>query len=206
MIVMKAIITDLDGVIRDFPSQRNREYEKQYGLPQGTLLHNTFGYPDLNQVIRGEISDDAWRRNIASRIQKYIPTEDCLKIVREWSLFPGIIDYDILNLYTEYRNKGIKLVLLTNATDKLEKDLHTLSIYDRFDLIINSSNIRLIKPDPGIFNYALKKLKIHPLDAVYIDDSSTHSTAASQIGLKAHLFKDFEKLASFLNQNIGKLV
>ncbi|WP_371806173.1 HAD-IA family hydrolase [Candidatus Lokiarchaeum ossiferum] len=200
---MKAIITDLDGVIRYFPPQRNSEFETRYGLPQGTLLHTAFGYPDLNQVITGKITDHEWRSNISSRIQEFLPAQDSMKLIRDWSSFPGIINYEILDLYTSYRDKGTKLALLTNATNKLTEDLSTHSISNVFDYIINSSSLGLMKPNPGIFHFALKTLGIKPSEAVYIDDSHTHSAAASRIGLKSHLFKDFQNLADFLKQNFS---
>lgn len=149
--MITTIITDLDEVIRIFPSQRNDEYEKRLNLPKGTLLKQTFEHPDLDKVLKGEISDAEWRRKITFRIQKIAPLKDLVQSIKEWSSFPGIIYHEIMNLYLKYKERGIKLVLLSNATDKLKKDLDTHSIYDKFDLIINSSEIGKIKPNPDIF-------------------------------------------------------
>lgn len=199
--MLKAIITDLDGVIRHFPTSRNDKYEKQYGLPQGTLLNCSFGYSDLNKVIKGEICDAEWRMIIASRIKEFAPLEDCKQLIKEWSSFPGLINHNVLDLFLQYRKEGSVLVLLTNATDKLDKDLQIHSIYDDFDIIINSSKVGKIKPNPDIFHFTLKKIGIQSSEAVFIDDSPKHVEAAQKIGIKSHLYSCITKLEKFLSEN-----
>lgn len=199
--MIKAIITDLDGVIRHFPTNRNEEYEKQYGLPQGTLVKSAFEHSDLNKVIKGEISDEEWRMIIAFRVQKFAPLEDCKQLIKEWSSFPGLINHNVLDLFLKYRKEGSVLVLLTNATDKLDINLQTHSIHDNFDLIINSSKIGKIKPNPDIFHFTLKKIGVQPSEAVFIDDSLKNIEAAQKIGIKSHLYSCITKLEKFLSEN-----
>jgi len=53
----KTIITDLDGVIRHFPMERDNEIESRYKLPLGTIARIVFEPTRLNSVITGKISD-----------------------------------------------------------------------------------------------------------------------------------------------------
>ncbi len=65
---VKAVITDLDGVVRFFPENRDNEFEKKYSLPIGSLVESAFTGDDLNQVITGKISDKEWRSRIPQKL------------------------------------------------------------------------------------------------------------------------------------------
>jgi putative hydrolase of the HAD superfamily len=49
---IKVILTDLDGVIRHFPSQRDGAIEKRFGIPAGAIARIAFADGLLQQVMR----------------------------------------------------------------------------------------------------------------------------------------------------------
>ncbi len=63
---IKAIVTDLDGVIRHFPAHRDGEIEQRYDLPLRAISKAAFDSSLLQLAITGKISDEEWR----SQIQK----------------------------------------------------------------------------------------------------------------------------------------
>ncbi len=147
---IRAIITDLDGVIRHFPVERDHEIEIRYGLPQGILANMAFEPLLLQRVIKGEITDSAWRSQVLAKLETRFPRDKSAAAVRAWSSFSGYVDQDCLNFIKEMRTYG-PVVLLTNATDRLSVDLEALQIKKAFDFIFNSSEIGLIKPDAVLF-------------------------------------------------------
>ena len=185
---VKAVITDLDGVIRFFPETRDNEFEKKYTLPIGSLVENALTGDDLNQVITGKISDKEWRSRIAKKLNEKYKVNNSEDIVNLWSDFPGEINQAALRRLQEAR-KNVPLVLMTNATDRLASDLNKLGIQDKFDYIINSSKIGFAKPSVEIFQHALEYLSLTPEEIVFIDDSKSIIDKAVDMKFKAHLHK-----------------
>lgn len=190
---IRAIITDLDGVIRHFPIERDREIEVRYGLPEGILADMAFESVLLQRVIKGEISDSSWRSQTLAKLQTRFSKEKSAAAVRAWSNFSGNVDHDCLSVIKELGSYG-PIVLLTNATDRLHFDLEALKIKNAFDFIFNSSDIGLAKPDKILFERVCSDLGILPSEGLFIDDSKINVDAASEVGLHTVHFKSLNQL------------
>lgn len=102
---------------------------------------------------------------------------------------------DVLEIYNKMRNKGFKLVLLSDQVKKLWEDInrrHNLSSH--FDEIIISSDVGLSKPDQKIYKYALEKTGTRAQESIFIDDREENLVSAKQMGLKVILYKNPEQL------------
>jgi putative hydrolase of the HAD superfamily len=190
---IRAIITDLDGVIRFFPVERDHEIESRYSLPHGTIAEAAFEPMLLQSVIKGEMSDVAWRSQILAKLQVRFSKYESEVALREWSDFSGHVDWDCLSLIKSLRLYG-PLALLTNATDRLFLDLDALQIRESFDFIFNSSKIGLIKPDKALFLRVCSDLGVLPSEGLFIDDSISNVEAAVEVGLQAIHFNSLDRL------------
>ncbi len=193
--MIRFIVTDLDGVIRHFPEDRDREIELFFDIPEGRLMQCAFGFDDLSEVICGRISDEKWRENIANRLANYVELASAKMAVERWSKFSGIVDFDVLKIYA---SKNIPIVLLTNATDRLERDLLSVGIIDLFAKRFNSSEIGFSKPSDEIFLHLFKMLNCSPDEIVFIDDSPANILCAKKHGCLTHKFTDVSALKMFL--------
>jgi len=201
--MIKTILTDLDGVIRIWPPERNREAERTAGLPEGTILKTAFSDDLLPLAITGQITDDEWRRRIASLLKQKFPNADAERAVELWSASAGEIDWEVLDILQTCRAKA-QLVLISNATSRLLSDLRRLGIAGKFDHIINSSEVGLIKPDPGIYRVALDAVEATPEQALFIDDNAKNVATATRLGLAEHIYNGAADLRYELNR-IGLL-
>ena len=87
-----------------------------------------------------------------------------------------------------------KVGLLSNAWDDLRKTLHERwNIDGLFDELVISAEVKLVKPDPRIFQLALKRLNILPAETIFIDDINENVQSARQIGLKGILYQSFDQ-------------
>lgn len=196
---IKAIISDLDGVIRLFPNQRDLAIETKYALPQGTILKMAFLCGDLDDVVKGKITDKKWRENIAKRLSEAFTNIDAKLVVEEWTDFSGDLNEVVLNAFKELK-KERPFYLMTNGTDKLKADLIKLEIQNDFDLIINSSELGFAKPEAEIFNYALDKLSLQPNEVAFIDDSKGHIVKAENMGFVCHHYQNIENFQKFCQE------
>ena len=112
--------------------------------------------------------------------------------MRLWSCSPGEIDTDVLDLLLRCRDSA-SLVLITNATTRLDSDLNRLGIGQAFDHVVNSSAVGHVKPHPGIFNAALDVLGIGADEAFFIDDRADNVNAAAELGMDGHHYTTIEQ-------------
>ncbi len=193
LLVIEATITDLDGVIRNFPESRNRAIEGRYGLPDGALSQVAFFSSPIQQALIGAISDGAWRAAVESRLRALFPDVDVESAVRDWSRFAGIVDFEVLNEIKKLKKLG-PLLLLTNATNRLDTDLTELDIRRSFDQVLNSSSVGYSKPGFEIYRLALQQLSLPPEKILYIDDSPENVRTARGLGFQVHQFRNLAEL------------
>lgn len=191
MIGIKYLLSDLDGVIRHFSSDRDQEIEQRCGLSSGTLLGTAFEKNLLTRAITGVISDEAWRDEIIEVLSKTYTQNLATQAVKEWSAFPGKVDYQYLQ-YLELKFQGLPVVVLTNGTSRLHQDLKTLGIADRFFKVFNSAEIGFCKPDKKVYAHVIKALNCKPSEILFIDDSLSHVKAANELGMAVHHYRSLE--------------
>lgn len=111
--------------------------------------------------------------------------------------------------YIKVLKKDYKIALLSNFNSGLENLLkNVFNIYHLFDIVVNSYDLKISKPDPKIYYHTLKKLKVKANEAVFIDDMERNTEAAEALGIKSIIFKDFKQfkkeLSKILNITIAK--
>ncbi len=197
--MIKAILTDLDGVVRRWDPGVFVQAENAVGLPRDALPNTAFEPDLLLRATTGRITDESWRREIIDRLRYRFPEADAGEGVRLWSLSRGEIDPNVLELLQRCR-ASCRLVLISNATTRLESDLRRLGIDHAFDHVVNSAAIGHVKPHPEIYNAALKLLGIRANEALFIDDRAENVSAAAEIGMIGHHFTTIERLKQALEK------
>jgi FMN phosphatase YigB (HAD superfamily) len=71
---------------------------------------------------------------------------------------------------------------------------------DRVNCTIFSAEVRLIKPDPAIYQHCLHCLSVAPSDCLFIDDREINIAAARVMGVHAIQFQSLIQLRSDLEQ------
>jgi HAD superfamily hydrolase (TIGR01509 family) len=84
----------------------------------------------------------------------------------------------------------------------MERELKWLT---SFDVLVWSYQLRMAKPDPAIYRYALEKLGTRPEETLFIDDREVNVEAALGLGMKALVFTTVEKLrADLIAQSLDR--
>jgi FMN phosphatase YigB (HAD superfamily) len=98
--------------------------------------------------------------------------------------------------------KRYKLGLISNMAKSHEKHHKSKNnITKPFDVAIFSCSVNLRKPNPKIYKLALKKLKVRPKEAVFIDDIPRNIKAAKKLGIHAIHYKNHKQVF----RDLGKL-
>ena len=86
------------------------------------------------------------------------------------------------------RERGVKVVIVSNSEGMLEPLFEELGILRHFDLIADSGRLGLEKPDPRIFEYALGAFGVRADEALHLGDSiATDVEGARRAGVRVML-------------------
>jgi putative hydrolase of the HAD superfamily len=195
--MLNALLTDLDGVIRIWRATQDSDAERTVGLPSGAIKQVAFAPDLLLPAITGQLTDAAWRQQIVERLAQTYPTCDVARAVAIWSEPCGEVDMAMLHLLRRVRH-NCPVCLVTNATSRLPADLARLGIFDEFDHIVNSSAVGWAKPEPAIFQAALRAVDVSAAAALFVDDSATNVAAAQALGLAGHHYQSYSQLVQVL--------
>jgi 2-haloacid dehalogenase len=77
---------------------------------------------------------------------------------------------------------------------------HKYDFFDLFDDMVISGEVKMVKPDPAIFELALKKFGKNAAECVYIDDSLPNIQQAQKIGFHTIHFQSPEQLKADLQE------
>jgi putative hydrolase of the HAD superfamily len=147
----------------------------------------------LRPALIGRISDEAWREQVADRLQDEFPQARADFAVAQWSESPGTIDAHVLSLVNACRAQA-KIVLVTNGTTRLASDLSRLGLADAFDHIISSSEIGYAKPESEVFEMALATAGVPAHEALFVDDDHQNVVAAAALGITGHHYRNVRGL------------
>jgi len=191
-----AVVFDLDGVIRDWNDAEMSEVESAYGLEPGTMLAVGFE-PGLGRaVMTGAISYREWMDTIRERVLA-THGESVSGALDEWEANVGLVHVPMLEVLRRVRRHAT-VALLSNGTTRLRRDLEVLDLTDEFDVIFNTAELGMCKPDPEVFRHVLAALEVDASEAVFVDDLAANVEGARSVGMRAHVHVDESGTTAFL--------
>jgi putative hydrolase of the HAD superfamily len=63
--------------------------------------------------------------------------------------------------------------------------------------------VKLVKPDPAIFEYICRQHQLEPSETIFVDDHSPNIEGAEKLGFRTILVPDAERCAQDLNTFLG---
>ncbi|MGP4113466.1 HAD-IA family hydrolase [Streptomyces sp. 4N509B] len=200
---LDAVLCDLDGVVRLWDPEAMTALDRAHGLAEGTLAAAAFRPALLEAAVTGRMSDERWRARVAADLAEACGAPEVAgELVRQWSAVPGRVDAEVLELLRGVRRR-VPVVLVSNATTRLEDDLAALGLTDAFDAVVNTSRVGVAKPDPRVFHVAAERVGAKPERCLFVDDTAGHVEAARAAGLAAHHYRDVGGLREVLVRAFG---
>lgn len=179
----RALLCDVDGVLRLWPPGAMTGADLAHGLPEGTLAGTAFHPDHLLPAITGQVTDEEWREGIAAALADLCGGPDRGRsLVAAWTNVPGTVDHEVAELLTAARDH-VPVVLVSNATTRLESDLAALGLADLAADAVNTSRVGVAKPDPRVYRIAAERAGAAPGECAFVDDSATNVAAARELGM-----------------------
>lgn len=194
---IRAVLLDLDGVIRHFDPDHVAAIERRHGLTPGSIEAFAFSSPMIERVTTGRIRRADWIAAIADRIGNE-------SAATAWGAQPFTADPEVLALVDDLRAAGFVVAVLTNGTDTVRHELEHIGITDRFDAVFNSAEIGHAKPDVRAFQHVLDALGLSGPEVFFTDDSAGKLTGARALGMHTHHFAGMSGLRTALDASLGR--
>jgi 2-haloacid dehalogenase len=106
-----------------------------------------------------------------------------------------------VRVLSQLRQAGYPLYALSNwSAEKFEYARAHFDFLNWFDTIVVSAHVKLVKPDPRIFELLLERTGRRAGECVFIDDNETNVQVARTLGFHAIRFESAPQLVSDLRQ------
>lgn len=95
----------------------------------------------------------------------------------------------------QLRSSGMKIGLLSNMHPEMVTHCRKhFAWLNKFDFVTFSGEVRLIKPDPAIYQHTLRGLGVAAPEALFLDDREVNIRAAQALGMYSLRFESIEQL------------
>lgn len=193
-----ALILDFGGVITKTLFEQHRRTEQVLGLPVGCLTWLGPIDPDSDElwrcVQRGEMTEgDYWlaRTHEVGLLAGEHWNDVATFFHRAQGDDPNAtVRSEAMAMIRSIKAAGIRLAVLSNELERFygPKFRSTIDVLSAFDVIIDGTHTKVLKPDRRAYELCLQGLGVEARQAVFVDDQLRNVDASYALGLEAKHF------------------
>ena len=206
---ISTIIFDYGGVLSSPLAPALRTLETRFDFPAHSLDELLFGgqhidaadaggdpidgaattdnqlHATWHALERGDVEFDAFLAELLERAPDVVGRElsatDFIVFLAEMEIGTH---WTLVHFIRELRAAGFAIGLLTNNISAFGDHWKaTIPLEELFDVVVDSSDVGLRKPDPAIYELICERLEVAPDACVFIDDNRDNVTAAAALGM-----------------------
>ncbi len=203
---IEAILFDLGGVFTDSPFGVMDEISRELGSTKEQVLGIIFGayHEDTDhpwhRLERGELSLEIARQEIIEIGAQRGLDVDPFEVLRRIGSGGFEDRLPLVERTRRLRSEGYKTALVTNNFAEVRAGWRAmLPIDELFDVVVDSSEVGMRKPDPAIYHHALELLGAQAEHSVFLDDFAGNVDAAVRLGMRGIV------VGSDIHEVIGRL-
>jgi len=201
---IEAVIFDYGGVLSTTPFAGIAEFERKMGYPEKSLSQLLFGKGaspqgpteaipdhDWHRLETGRLTLDEFHQRLVARSEAALGKPLDLGVYAQFLRDLGVgIHWMVVHRVRELRAEGYRTAILTNNIKEWGRYWKESIPLELFDVVVDSCDVGLRKPDPDIFRLTCERLGVVPEAAVFLDDTRRHVESARSFGLQAILVRD----------------
>jgi len=190
-----AVLFDYGGVFTASPFSAADDFCAKVGLTREQLFHVIFGPYDRDtdhpwhRMERGELAIELARDEIRELSRQRGTDIDLFEFFMAiGSISSGVIE-PMIDCVRRLKADGLRTAIVTNNIAEFSEHWRkSLPLDELFDVVVDSSQVGLRKPDPRIFALTLERLGgIEASRAAFLDDFPGNVAAARDLGFHAIL-------------------
>ncbi len=187
--MIDVLLFDLGGVLIHFAGFEELRRLLPGSLDVSTIRQRWIDEETVHVFERGDIGAEEFARRLIGEWGLELEPEAFLREFESWARGPYEGAGDLL----EAVHKDFRIGCLSNSNE-----LHTARHRDAVGRYVDhqffSNEIGLAKPDPKIFDYAIRSLGTPPRRIAFFDDTAVNVEAAAKVGMDAHLTDGIDEL------------
>ena len=218
--LVEAVIWDYGGVISSPLFRGIGRFEADMGYPPGSILELIFGETayigaegnprggdpidgavpasasavthDWHRLETGEIGFEDYMTGVMERAPQVLGRPIDLDAYQQFTRdMPLGIHWPVVHRIRRLRGDGLKVALLTNNVKEFGSAWRsTFPVDELFEVVVDSSEVGMRKPDPRIYRLTCERLGVAPTASVFVDDNRDNLEAARAVGIEAVHFGD----------------
>ncbi|XP_066465906.1 acyl-CoA dehydrogenase family member 10 isoform X2 [Tiliqua scincoides] len=204
----KAVIFDMGGVLLPSPYRLAAEWEVRNQVPPGTIKQGLISGGENRpwlRYMRGELTPAEFLHEFGQQCSKIANSP--VPVDSFFSDFTSDQMARQLPVMTEaikcIRAEGLKTAVLSNNF-YLQSGESFLPLDRRlFDVIVESCQEGICKPDPRIYKICLERLGVQAKESIFLDDIGQNLKAAAQLGIKTLKVEDPDVAVQELETHLG---
>jgi putative hydrolase of the HAD superfamily len=200
---IEAVIFDFGGVILTSPFEAFRRYERNEGLPEGFIRQLNATDPDGNawaKLERGEVDIDGFARLFEADAAAAGHAVDGRAVL---GLLVGELRPQMVTAVRRCTERLATAMLTNNFAADTHNGGRMAEVLHLFDVIVESSQTGLRKPDPAIYELVCQRLAIAPSQAVFLDDLGINLKPARAMGMTTIKVADPDEALDELEAVVG---
>ncbi len=193
--MVAAVIFDVGGVLVESPFVAALRWQQQMELPNETLRVFFEEYakvpepgeepPAWHRVEMGTLSVQSFLDDVRPKIRGLVPDDHVVFSVSaaDFNVFENAgAHWEMIHAVRRCRERGLATAILTNNVKEWGAWRDVVSLAD-FDVVVDSCEVGMRKPDPAIWQHTLDRLGVAPEQAAFLDDHPANVAAADQMGM-----------------------
>jgi putative hydrolase of the HAD superfamily len=182
-----AVAFDFGGVLTHTAFGGLAEYERELGLPAEALVGHFRDGREMARLEVGEITSREFFKHVCVAAEGEHGRRLDIRRLAGAASAGERLNPAMLELVTEVRRQ-CRTALLTNNV--AGASWRASFPFELFDVMVDSSEVGVRKPDPAIFRELLRRLELAPDRVAFVDDLPRNVTAAAALGIRAVTFTD----------------
>ena len=211
--MIRAALFDFGGVILSSPFDAFSDYERANGLPEGLIRSINSTNPDDNAWARLERSDvdlDGFAELFEAEARALGHEVDGRAVI---GLLGGSVRPQMVEALRRCKER-LRTAMLTNnfvtgarsgspTDDPTGRTAQIAEIMGLFDVVVESSQVGVRKPDARFYEIACEQVGIEPHEAVFLDDLGVNLKPARAMGMTTIKVVDPDEAIAELEAVVG---
>jgi len=200
---IQAVIFDVGGVLISNPHEAILSNEailpniaQAFQIEPETALQAWEEHIPQLQV--GKLTEEEFWRAYAAAVQKPLPNNYTALLMEPRSARE--IRPEMRKIIDRIRVRGLKLGILSDTVEPHMRENQAKGVYDGFDAVSLSPQIKSTKMSEAAFRIAALRLWLPPQACIFIDDRKAYADRASHIGMKGIHFESPQQLEMALKE------
>lgn len=202
---LKILFFDVGGILlsNGWGHEAREEAAKRFNLDYAEVnaLHNFI----FNVYEIGSVTLDEYLDTVIFNHPRDFVREDFKEFI-----FSTSVELPMLQFLKDWKKDcGFRIISLNNEGKELnDYRVRKFKLHECFDAFVSSCEVKMRKPDPGIWQLAMGIAQASPQQCVYFDDRKMFVDTAQKLGIRSFQHTSLESTKQILenlkNENLKK--